>query len=1070
MDNLQSSGLNLRNIKLRDLNTLVSDIQYNFQQIVQLPGFKGVTGKDGLSITGATGERGNKWVFANSASFITEYVTVTTSGQVTLNFLNSQLTADLARLLTTLGIDKLVGNDIIVLPSRDVIQFSSLTNEFVSTGIRFADGLSLNEEEVIEIINEVLGGLNNNDVYGIYKGIIKNYADNSAGLNNQSNYNSIIDLPVSGSGIGLETNDFIFSAIKEANIGNGVNTMFLTGSPKDYHNLAQKTLTNKTVDYMAGVDDFGALAVLQNSYKNGILIGHKDSNDFSTWGRIFRTENKLRFLSDYDPKLDEVGRLDLAKSGTVLFSPKDLQLMIKNGVLKMTDYKTNYDWLDATSERMVLGNANLPYVSIYSKNYAKLYTSIGANTQILGLYGNELKASIFQPKNDLLVNDQNLLVTHNILFDIKEDLETWIDDLDDRVSILESQNVYRQQTRLVGNANANLLTQFGLYDIRYNSSASYTNFPNNTLSNGFATNAYLKVNRFDEGTNVVIEQEYVNKSASNNYLVTSKRQGISNDSGSTFTWSNWTVLLDSRNSLFKGDGLSIVIENETFGDSGKLVIKHKAGVGSKVEAENPTTDSHKVVRGLNLDSSGHPTSVIAQDLDEWYYDKIEIDKLLRSNLPIGTIVIWSGNPNTIPAGFILCDGNNDTPNYGGRFLVGYDATNTDYNVVGARGGEAFVTLTKAQMPIHSHGGVTGSGGVHDHTIRFRYSGAEQDNQIGFLQPEWWTDQTNMGESGGNGTDNGYVNVTIPSSDAHNHTIQSEGGGQAHENRPPYEVVCFIMFVGFGVPSVTSPTNLSTTVGLPFSVVPDSIGVVTSWSATNLPLGLSINPTTGEISGIPTTPSNNEVTLIATNSNGSSAPYKFFINVEPFLGSVPVITSGNVIDVEVGQSFSYRITASGDPTSFGATGLPSWMSLDTTTGFITGTVPLGTPQSLFEINVSAINGSGTGSQNVSVIVTSLATINAPLLIGGGLTRSFYTGESVSYSHINGGGTATNWSALGLPTGLSINASTGRITGTINFAYSGETFNVQVTASNAAGISTISYNIYVYSDFGGDFRIN
>ena len=43
----------------------------------------------------------------------------------------------------------------------------------------------------------------------------------------------------------------------------------------------------------------------------------------------------------------------------------------------------------------------------------------------------------------------------------------------------------------------------------------------------------------------------------------------------------------------------------------------------------------------------------------------------------GMIILWSGAADAIPSGFVLCDGNNSTPNLSGRFVLGYDASNGD---------------------------------------------------------------------------------------------------------------------------------------------------------------------------------------------------------------------------------------------------------------------------------------------------------------------------------------------------------------------------------------------------------
>uniref|UniRef100_A0A6C0KU50 Tail collar domain protein n=1 Tax=viral metagenome TaxID=1070528 RepID=A0A6C0KU50_9ZZZZ len=40
------------------------------------------------------------------------------------------------------------------------------------------------------------------------------------------------------------------------------------------------------------------------------------------------------------------------------------------------------------------------------------------------------------------------------------------------------------------------------------------------------------------------------------------------------------------------------------------------------------------------------------------------------NVPVGFIGMWAGTPDTIPAGWALCDGTNNTPDLRSRFVVG----------------------------------------------------------------------------------------------------------------------------------------------------------------------------------------------------------------------------------------------------------------------------------------------------------------------------------------------------------------------------------------------------------------
>ena len=119
----------------------------------------------------------------------------------------------------------------------------------------------------------------------------------------------------------------------------------------------------------------------------------------------------------------------------------------------------------------------------------------------------------------------------------------------------------------------------------------------------------------------------------------------------------------------------------------------------------------------------------------------------------GMIILWSGAANAIPTGFVLCDGNNNTPNLSGRFVVGYDASNNDYDVNDTGGSES-VTLSVDQIPAHTHTYI--------------------DQYVAI--------------------NNGYRPWPANNNDcaARNINSGSTGGGQSHENRPPYYALCYIM--------------------------------------------------------------------------------------------------------------------------------------------------------------------------------------------------------------------------------------------------------------------------------------
>lgn len=165
--------------------------------------------------------------------------------------------------------------------------------------------------------------------------------------------------------------------------------------------------------------------------------------------------------------------------------------------------------------------------------------------------------------------------------------------------------------------------------------------------------------------------------------------------------------------------------------------------------------------------------------------------------------------------------------------------------------------------------------------------------------------------------------------------------------------------------------------------------------------------------------------------------------------VPVITSALAASGQVGNPFRYQITASNTPASFNATGLPPGLTINSSTGEITGTPSVtGTAN----ITVSATNGGGTGSATLVLTVTAAAP-----MITSALTASGRESSSFSYQ-ITATGTSASFGATGLPAGLSLNAATGVISG-IPAVGSAGSWNVTLsaTADGATGTAILALTV-------------
>ena len=156
----------------------------------------------------------------------------------------------------------------------------------------------------------------------------------------------------------------------------------------------------------------------------------------------------------------------------------------------------------------------------------------------------------------------------------------------------------------------------------------------------------------------------------------------------------------------------------------------------------------------------------------------------------------------------------------------------------------------------------------------------------------------------------------------------------------------------------------------------------------MPAGLTLNPTSGEISGVlaATDAGTFTVTLSATEA-GNTGTATLTLTIAS--AGLPVITSPALVYATLGQPLApFYLTATNGPTSFTAPALPAGLSLNTTTGLISGT-PTGTTTGTPGIVVAAANSLGTGPSSTLVIVLQAtgSTVTATLQTGVSPTTSY-----------------------------------------------------------------------------------
>ena len=137
---------------------------------------------------------------------------------------------------------------------------------------------------------------------------------------------------------------------------------------------------------------------------------------------------------------------------------------------------------------------------------------------------------------------------------------------------------------------------------------------------------------------------------------------------------------------------------------------------------------------------------------------------------------------------------------------------------------------------------------------------------------------------------------------------------------------------------------------------------TSFGASGSLDGLSVNTTTGTLTGTPTTAGTFSIGLTATNAGGTGQE-TLTLTVRPV---VPVITVNGTATATVGQPFSYQIEATGDPTLYGVGGLFNGITVDQQTGKITGTP---TAAGMHTLQLRARNNTGEGVKNLTLTISN-----------------------------------------------------------------------------------------------------
>jgi len=315
---------------------------------------------------------------------------------------------------------------------------------------------------------------------------------------------------------------------------------------------------------------------------------------------------------------------------------------------------------------------------------------------------------------------------------------------------------------------------------------------------------------------------------------------------------------------------------------------------------------------------------------------------------------------------------------------------------------------------------------------------------------------------------GQISGVPPQTGTYSFTAQVQDSSSPRQTASQFLIVTVVaVYTASSTPVSVTTTRLTTgSVGITYNTTLAASGGTSPyfWAIGSgaLPPGLSLNSSTGQISGTPTLSGTASFIVQVTDSSSTPQTASQALSITVTATVTPLsITTSSIASAQQGTAYSATLAASGGTTPYSwsikAGTLPAGLILNSS-GQISGTPSMsGTFSFTAMVTDSTMPTPLTAAKVFSITVTAAVT---PVQI---TTTSIPAGQvAVVYSRMlgaTGGTTPYNWSMSSgaLPAGLTLSASTGTISGVPTTAGIAS-FMVQVKdAANNTGTQALSLAI-------------